>query len=228
MTVELIHKHLLVGRDQHQLSSVEAAIDCTVRIRRLHHHVHERYHSGAINPVDVHHHFNEVLLKIVRRNISSIPTNNTPEHTIMKRQTILSIAFSIFAVNAFAATSAQPVVAEGGSDRLIENRMAEGGSDRLIQNRVAEGGSDRLIENRVAADGSDRLQGNTVAADGSDRLQGNTVAADGSDRLQGNTVAADGSDRLQGNTVAADGSDRLQGNTVAADGSDRLQGNTVA
>jgi hypothetical protein len=61
----------------------------------------------------------------------------------MKRQTILSIAFSIFAVNAFAATSVQPVVAEGGSDRLIESRVAEGGS----------------IENRVAADGSDRLQG---------------------------------------------------------------------
>ncbi|MGY2340239.1 hypothetical protein ACW9HW_13520 [Pseudomonas sp. SDO5532_S415] len=68
----------------------------------------------------------------------------------MKRQTILSIAFSIFAVNAFAATSAQPVVAEGGSDRLLEKRA-------------------------VAADGSDRLKGNTVAADGSDRLKGNTV-----------------------------------------------------
>ncbi|MGK3122413.1 phage infection protein, partial [Pseudomonas corrugata] len=36
-------------------------------------------------------------------------------------------------------------LAEGGSDRLIQNRVAEGGSDRLIQNRVAEGGSDRLI-----------------------------------------------------------------------------------
>jgi len=166
------------------------------------HHAHQRWAAGPINPIDVHNHVNEVLLKTPRRNISSIPTNNTPEYTIMKRQTLLSIAFSVFAVNAFAATSVQPVVAEGGSDRLIESR-------------VAEGGSDRLIENRIAADGSDRLQGNTVAADGSDRLQGNTVAADGSDRLQGNTVAADGSDRLQGNTVAADGSDRLQGNTVA-------------
>ena len=75
----------------------------------------------------------------------------------MKRQTILSIAFSVFAVNAFAATSTHPVVAEGGSDRLIESRVAEGGSDRLIENRVAEGGSDRLIENRVAEGGSDRL-----------------------------------------------------------------------
>jgi hypothetical protein len=167
-----------------------------------HHQAQQRPYAGPINAVDVHNQLNEVLLKILRRNISSIPTNNTPEHTIMKRQTILSIAFSVFAVNAFAATATQPVVAEGGSDRLIESRVAEGGSDRLIQNRVAEGGSDRLIENRVAADGSDRLQGNTVAADGSDRLQGNTVAADGSDRLQGNTVAADGSDRLQGNTVA--------------------------
>jgi hypothetical protein len=166
------------------------------------HHADQGARAGPINSVDVHHHVNEILLKTPRRNISSIPTNYTLEHTIMKRQTLLSIAFSVFAVNAFAATSVQPVVAEGGSDRLIESR-------------VAEGGSDRLIENRVAADGSDRLQGNTVAADGSDRLQGNTVAADGSDRLQGNTVAADGSDRLQGNTVAADGSDRLQGNTVA-------------
>ncbi|MHC8410772.1 hypothetical protein ACYZTR_11655 [Pseudomonas sp. Hz4] len=55
----------------------------------------------------------------------------------MKRQTLLSIAFSVFAVNAFAATSAHPVVAEGGSDRLIESRVAEGGSDRLIENRAA-------------------------------------------------------------------------------------------
>ncbi|POF39298.1 hypothetical protein B0D71_26450 [Pseudomonas laurylsulfativorans] len=68
----------------------------------------------------------------------------------MKRQTLLSIAFSVFAVNAYAATSAQPVVAEGGSDRLIESRVAEGGSDRLIENRVAEGGSDKLLQNRVA------------------------------------------------------------------------------
>jgi hypothetical protein len=142
----------------------------------LHHQAQQRPYAGPINAVDVHNQLNEVLLKILRRNISSIPTNNTPEHTIMKRQTILSIAFSVFAVNAFAATATQPVVAEGGSDRLIESRVAEGGSDRLIQNRVAEGGSDRLIENRVAADGSDRLQGNTVAADGSDRLQGNSVA----------------------------------------------------
>jgi hypothetical protein len=108
---------------------------------------------------------------------------STPEHTIMKRQTILSIAFSVFAVNAFAATSAQPVFAEGGSDRLIESRVAEGGSDHLIENRVAEGGSDRLIEKRVAADGSDHLNGNRVAADGSDHLNGNRVAEGGSDRL---------------------------------------------
>ena len=68
----------------------------------------------------------------------------------MKRQVLLGIAFSVFAVNAFAATSAQPVVAEGGSDRLIESRVAEGGSDRLIENRVAADGSDKLLQNRVA------------------------------------------------------------------------------
>ena len=55
----------------------------------------------------------------------------------MKRQVLLSIAFSVFAANAFAATSAQPVVAEGGSDRLLERRVAEGGSDRLIKYRAA-------------------------------------------------------------------------------------------
>ena len=81
----------------------------------------------------------------------------------MKRQLILSFAFSVLAANVFAASSAQPVVAEGGSDRLIENRVAEGGSDRLIENRVAEGGSDRLIENRVAEGGSDRLIENRTA-----------------------------------------------------------------
>jgi len=53
----------------------------------------------------------------------------------MKRQLILSFAFSVLTANVFAASSAQPVVAEGGSDRLIENRVAEGGSDRLIENR---------------------------------------------------------------------------------------------
>jgi len=78
----------------------------------------------SIADVDSHHQRNEVLLKTAGRNIASIPNNYTPEHTIMKRQVLLSIAFSVFAVNAFAATSAHPVVAEGGSDRLIESRAA--------------------------------------------------------------------------------------------------------
>ncbi|TMU75357.1 hypothetical protein FGA82_20655, partial [Pseudomonas fluorescens] len=68
----------------------------------------------------------------------------------MKRQTLLGIAFSVFAINAFAATPAHTMIAERGSDKLIESRVAEGGSDRLIERRVAEGGSDRLIERRVA------------------------------------------------------------------------------
>ena len=59
----------------------------------------------------------------------------------MKRQTLLGIAFSVFAVNAFAATPAHTMIAADGSDRLQVNT--------------------------VAAEGSDRLQGNTVAADGS-------------------------------------------------------------
>jgi hypothetical protein len=38
----------------------------------------------------------------------------------MKCQAILSIVFSACAVNALAATSGQPVIAEGGSKRRIE------------------------------------------------------------------------------------------------------------
>jgi hypothetical protein len=60
--------------------------------------------------------------------------------------------------NTVSNSQIQSLLAEGGSDRLQQNRVAEGGSDRLIQNRVAEGGSDRLIQNRVAEGGADRLQ----------------------------------------------------------------------
>ena len=69
--------------------------------------------------------------------------------------------------------SIQALLAEGGSDRLQQNRVAEGGADRLqeLRERVAEGGSDRLIQNRVAEGGSDRLIQNRVAEGGSDRLQ---------------------------------------------------------
>lgn len=54
----------------------------------------------------------------------------------------------------------QQLLVEGGSDRLLQNRVAEGGADRLqeLRERVAEGGSDRLIENRIAEGGADRLQ----------------------------------------------------------------------
>ena len=62
----------------------------------------------------------------------------------MKRHIILSLAFSVLTANAFAADLAQPitatqqpaVIAEGGSDRLQQNRVAEGSSDRLTQNRA--------------------------------------------------------------------------------------------
>ena len=73
--------------------------------------------------------------------------------------------------NTASNSQIQSLLAEGGSDRLQQNRVAEGGSDRLIQNRVAEGGSDRLIQNRVAEGGSDRLIQNRVAEGGADRLQ---------------------------------------------------------
>ncbi|MDR9749981.1 hypothetical protein RG836_00845 [Pseudomonas sp. SZMC_28357] len=108
----------------------------------------------------------------------------------MKRQIILSIAFSLFAVNAFAATS---------------------------RTMIAEGGSDRLIESRVAADGSDHLKANSIAADGSDRLKGNQVAADGSDRLKGNQVAEGGSDRLQQNRVSLNPANAAINGVLVAD-----------
>ena len=63
----------------------------------------------------------------------------------MKRQILLSLAFSVLAANAFA----HPVVAEGGSDRLIESRVAEGGADRLKDRGLAEGGADRLRGNNA-------------------------------------------------------------------------------
>lgn len=83
----------------------------------------------------------------------------------MKRQLLLSLILSLLAANTFAmpaneqaiSAEAKPgsavihhTVAEGGSDRLIEqhSRVADTGSARLIQQyqRVAESGSDRLIE----------------------------------------------------------------------------------
>lgn len=71
----------------------------------------------------------------------------------MKRQILLSLAFSVLAANAFA----HPVVAEGGADRLIDSRVVEGGADRLIDSRVAEGGADRLQERGLAEGGAERL-----------------------------------------------------------------------
>jgi hypothetical protein len=154
----------------------------------------------AIAGVDSHHQPNEVLLKKATRNINSIPA--TPqlkhsEHTNMKRQILLSLAFSVLTANAFA----HPVVAEGGSDRLIESRVAEGGSDRLQGNRVAENGSDRLLERRVAEGGADRLQERGLAEGGADRLQERGLAEGGADRLQERGLAEGGADRLQGNNV---------------------------
>lgn len=72
----------------------------------------------------------------------------------------LSNLASASTASAVSPAQIQPLLAEGGSDRLQQNRMAEGGADRLqeLRERVAEGGSDRLIENRVAEGGADRLQ----------------------------------------------------------------------
>jgi len=109
----------------------------------------------------------------------------------MKRQLILSIAFSVLAANAFAASHSHDALAADGSDRTPG-----------VQ---------------VAADGSDRTPGVQVAADGSDRLKGNQVAADGSDRLKGNQVAEGGSDRLQQNRVALNPANAVISGVLVAD-----------
>jgi hypothetical protein len=61
----------------------------------------------------------------------------------------------------------QALLAEGGADRLQQNRVAEGGSDRLIQNRVAEGGADRLQElrERVASIPANAVRGGVIVAE---------------------------------------------------------------
>ncbi|KQZ78788.1 MULTISPECIES: hypothetical protein [unclassified Pseudomonas] len=95
--------------------------------------------------------------------------------------------------NTVSHSQIQSLLAEGGSDRLQQNRVAEGGSDRLIQNRVAEGGSDRLIQNRVAEGGADRLIQNRVAEGGADRLQElrERVASIPSNAVRGGVIVAE-------------------------------------
>lgn len=71
----------------------------------------------------------------------------------MKRQTLLGIAFSLFVLNAFAATETDPlfsdaVAAATQTDPLFSDAVAADGSDHLQGNRVAEGGADRLLERR--------------------------------------------------------------------------------
>ena len=74
----------------------------------------------------------------------------------MKRQTLLGIAFSLFALNAVAAaTQTDPlfsdaVAAATQTDPLFSDAVAADGSDRLKGNLVAEGGADRLLERRAA------------------------------------------------------------------------------
>jgi len=83
----------------------------------------------------------------------------------MKRQLILSIVLSVFAINAFAAAKPRTMIAEGGSDRLMESRIAADGSDRLQGNQVAEGGSDRLQQNRVALNPANAVTNGVLVAD---------------------------------------------------------------
>lgn len=76
----------------------------------------------------------------------------------MKRQALFSIAFSLFALNAFAAepaTQTDPlfsdaVAAATQTDPLFSDAIAAATeTDPLFSDAVAEGGSDRLIERRA-------------------------------------------------------------------------------
>jgi hypothetical protein len=61
----------------------------------------------------------------------------------MKRQALLSIAFSLFALNAVAAPATQ-------TDPLFSDAVAAATeTDPLFSDAVAEGGSDRLLERRA-------------------------------------------------------------------------------
>ena len=79
----------------------------------------------------------------------------------------LSNLASANTANAASNSPIAALLAEGGSDRLQQNRVAEGGSDRLIQNRVAEGGADRLQElrERVASIPSNAVRGGVIVAE---------------------------------------------------------------
>ena len=75
----------------------------------------------------------------------------------MKRQALVSIAFSLFALNAFAAepaTQTDPlfsdaVAAATQTDPLFSDAVAATETDPLFSDAVAEGGSDRLLERRA-------------------------------------------------------------------------------
>ncbi|WP_277373028.1 hypothetical protein [Pseudomonas sp. AA-38] len=81
----------------------------------------------------------------------------------MKKQILASLVIATLSASAFALpqiavqSTAVPVVAEDGSDRVGPNRVAEDGADRVGANRVAADGADRVGANRVAADGADRV-----------------------------------------------------------------------
>ncbi|MHC8319868.1 hypothetical protein ACYZT4_04040 [Pseudomonas sp. GB2N2] len=58
----------------------------------------------------------------------------------MKRQALLAIAFSVLALNVFAANQ---------NDPLFSDAVAANQNDPLFSDAVAESGSDRLIERRA-------------------------------------------------------------------------------
>ncbi|MDR9754441.1 hypothetical protein RG836_23645 [Pseudomonas sp. SZMC_28357] len=83
----------------------------------------------------------------------------------MKRQLILSIVFSVFAANAFAASHSRDALAADGYDRTPGVQVAADGSDRLKGNQVAEGGSERLQQNRVALSPANAITNGVLVAE---------------------------------------------------------------
>jgi hypothetical protein len=109
------------------------------------------------------------------RGVRSAPFPTTQsEHITMKRQVLLGIAFSIFALNAFAVTETDPLfsdaVAATETDPLFSDAVAATETDPLFSDAVAATETDPLFSDAVASDGSDHLQGNRVAEGGADRL----------------------------------------------------------
>jgi hypothetical protein len=129
-------------------------------------------------------------MKIQRRNIHSIATQNTPDIGVTKMKTsklIFGIAFSVMASTTFAL----PAFAEGGSahTNAAAARVTSDGADHVGANRLASDGADHVGANRQAADGADHVGANRLASDGADHVGANRQASDGADHVGANRTS---------------------------------------